>query len=336
MSGPAERSRWSGYSSVLAKWILAFLDAKAALGRKYTGDHFNLRLLDRFLVEQRVTSVRRITPEVIDAFLASRHRTGPKSFNSLLGIVRRFFAWVVTQGLLSATPVRTRSRREVQGRLPYIFDVGQVRQVLDSARRLPDSSRSRVRGETFRTIFALLYGLGLRVSEAANLLVSEIDFNRNVLTVRAAKFGKTRLVPFGPKMASMLREYVGARHGSVAAVSRHACLFSFSHSGKPVSTNTIRNIFQRLLLPLKIRCPEGTTRPRVHDLRHSFAVGTLLRWYRSGIRPGDRLEHLSIFLGHRRAEYTSVYLTITAELLVEAGGRFERFAGPLLRPRDEA
>ncbi len=295
MSQHVGRQRWTGYGSPLAEWIVAFLAARRALGRKYQTDYYCLRLLDTYLVERRITSATAVTPDVIDAFLGSRARTGPRSFNSLLGIVRRFFAWVVTQRFLQATPVRARSRRETQGRLPYIFDATQMRRLLDAASRLPDGSGSKVRGAKYHAIFALLYGLGLRVSEAAHLLVSEVDFERNVLTVRAAKFGKTRLVPFGPKMASMLRAYVEARHGSTTP-SPGTPLFFSNRTGRPISTNTIRNVFRSVVSVLKIQCPVGTTRPRVHDLRHSFAVGTLLRWYRSGIAPGDRLEHLSIFL----------------------------------------
>lgn len=134
----------------------------------------------------------------------------------------------------------------------------------------------------------------------------------------------------------MLRAYLETRHGPVGTTSPSASLFSFKRSGTPVSTNTIRNVFRAHVLPaLHIQCPKGTTRPRVHDLRHSFAVGTLLRWYRAGIAPADRLERLSIFLGHQRPEYTAVYLTVTAELLAEASGRFARYARPTLHLDDD-
>jgi integrase len=96
-----------------------------------------------------------------------------------------------------------------------------------------------------------------------------------------------------------------------------------------VHTNSIRNTFRDDIVPkLDLVIPPGTTRPRVHDLRHSFAVGALLRWYRQGLDPTTRLHHLSTFLGHVRPETTAVYLTITSDLFAEANRRFEALASP--------
>jgi site-specific recombinase XerD len=331
---PSRKPRWSGFRSPLADGINAFLAAKRALGRKYETDDRSLRLLDQFLVDRGITSVREITTEVVDAFMASRPRTEPRSYNALLGVVCRLFAWLVSRKLLSSSPVRARTRRQVHGRLAFIFDARQAKRLLDAASHLPDKSATKLRGPTYHAIFALLYGLGLRVSEAAHLTVGDLDLKRNVLTIRAAKFGKTRLVPFGPQMAATLRSYVDKKFGATAGRSTSSPLFSFGSSGMPVSTNTIRNVFQRDLVPqLGLDRPEGTTSPRVHDLRHSFAVGTLLRWYRSGIRPADRLDHLSIFLGHVCPQSTAVYLTVTADLLAQANDRFQRFAASAVDPQ---
>jgi site-specific recombinase XerD len=332
------KPRWSCFRGPLADGINAFLAAKRALGRKYETDDRSLRLLDQFLVDRGITSVGDITSEVVDAFMASRPRTEPRSYNALLGVVCRLFAWLVSRKLVSSSPVRARTRRQVQGRLAFIFDARQARRLLEAASRLPDKSDRKLRGPTYHTIFALLYGLGLRVSEAAHLSVGDLDLKRNVLTVRAAKFGKTRLVPFGPQMAATLRSFVDKRFGATAysaqlGRSTSSPLFSFGSRGMPISTNTIRHVFQRDLIPqLGLDRPAGTTSPRVHDLRHSFAVGTLLRWYRAGIRPADRLDHLSIFLGHVRPQSTAIYLTVTADLLTQANDRFQRFAASAVDP----
>jgi integrase len=102
----------------------------------------------------------------------------------------------------------------------------------------------------------------------------------------------------------------------------------FSWNGRtPISTNTIRNTFRDDLLPrLGVVVPVGTFGPRVHGLRHTFAVRTLLRWYREGVAPATRLHLLSTFLGHVNPTSTAVYLTITSELFQEANRRFEVFA----------
>jgi integrase len=104
-------------------------------------------------------------------------------------------------------------------------------------------------------------------------------------------------------------------------------VFSFRRQ-RAVHPGTISQTFHHLLPRLALALPAGTAPPRVHDLRHAFAVGTLLRWYRAGIAPADRLLQLSTFLGHVNPTSTAVYLTITADLLQEANQRFERWAAP--------
>ena len=140
-------------------------------------------------------------------------------------------------------------------------------------------------------------------------------------------FGQGRC--FGPKLAARLRSYLALREARGYACAG-AC-FLFAWNGRdPISTNSIRNTFRDDLLPqLALDVPAGVFGPHVHGLRHSFAVRTLLRWYRQGIAPADRLHHLSTFLGHVNPASTAVYLTITSDLLSAANQRFEVFA-PLL------
>lgn len=186
---------------------------------------------------------------------------------------------------------------------------------------------------TFRSrcaIFALLYGLGLRVGEVSRLQIGDVDLDRDVLLIRDSKFGKSRQMPFGPRLGAVLRAYLAGRPDSRGTDPR-APLFTWSGRER-VHTNSIRNTFRDDIVPkLDLLVPPGTTRPRVHDLRHSFAVGTLLRWYRQGLDPAARLHHLSTFLGHVRPETTAVYLTITSDLYVEANRRFEALASPAIR-----
>jgi integrase len=174
--------------------------------------------------------------------------------------------------------------------------------------------------------------LGLRVGEAARLRLQDVDWDRCLLTIHETKFAKSRLVPFGPKLAARLEDYVRQREAHVGCLKPGQPLFCFgqdkSHSVYPPTVSrTFHQVWQKLGLDL----PPGVAAPRLHCLRHSFAVGTLLRWYREGAEPKDRLLHLSTFMGHAHPSSTAVYLTITADLLKEANQRFERFASPLLK-----
>jgi integrase-like protein len=130
-------------------------------------------------------------------------------------------------------------------------------------------------------------------------------------------------VPLGPNLAVRLKRYVEQRHGSNAAPERP--LFSFTKRGC-IHEATISQTFHTLLPKLQLHIPPGVSPPRLHDLRHSFAVATLLRWYRQGIDPNCRLIHLSTFLGHADPNSTAVYLTITDELPHQAAQRFQVLA----------
>ena len=311
--------------SALAQPIADFLQYKQALNKKYHTETLALRLFDRYLFEQGITGWQAITSSVIDAFMASRFRHRPRSYNHLLGVLRRFFDWAVLQRWINHNPVVERSKRESGKRLPYLFDLTTARRLLAVASGLPDTPKGPQRALVYETVFALLYGLGLRVGEVARLTVGDVDFTRNILCIRETKFSKNRWVPFGPNMANRLRRYCDQRYG--VTVAAQMPLFSFTQ-GRHIHPCTISQTFHKLLPQLDLRLPSGMSLPRVHDLRHSFAVGTLLRWYHEGVDPNRRLIHLATFLGHIDPNSTAVYLAITDELLREADQRFHDFAQP--------
>jgi integrase len=144
--------------------------------------------------------------------------------------------------------------------------------------------------------------------------------------VRAGKFGKSRLVPHGPRIAALLEEQLERRHRDGAVIDAEP-LFTFDGS-RSVRTGTASKTFRQLVRTLELVVPDGVSPPRLHSLRHSFAVGCLLRWYREGLDPAARLHQLSTFMGHVDPASTAVYLTITPALLEEANRRFEAFAEP--------
>lgn len=319
-------AHWNGFHSPLAPHIEQYLRVKRAMGCKFDNEERQLRLLDRFLDEQGVGRIEAIDPGRIQAFLASRQRTNPRSYNNLLGDVRRLFDWIVSQQVLLESPVQAKVQPQTARRLPYLFSPESIRQLLALSKALPDNPRAVLRGVTYEMIFALLAGLGLRVGEVACLQWGDVDLERDILEIRNTKFGKDRLVPFGPKLATRLRGYLARREARGYACTSTSFLFSWNGL-TPISTNSIRNTFRDDLLPqLALDVPAGVFGPHVHCLRHSFAVRTLLNWYRQGIAPADRLHYLSTFLGHTNPASTAVYLTITSELLDAANQRFEAFA----------
>jgi integrase len=176
-------------------------------------------------------------------------------------------------------------------------------------------------------IFALLYGLGLRVGEVSRLCRKDIDLDQQLLIIRQTKFGKDRMVPFGPKMARAITGFLNREESLFGPIPPDCSAFSFNkHRRTPIGAGTISWTFHKLLPALQLTVPSEVAPPHLHCLRHSFAVGTLLRWYRAGVDPMSRLFDLSTFLGHVSPSSTAVYLTITTELLECASSRFADFA----------
>ena len=202
--------------SLLAGPIGAFLQYKTALGCKYQTEAAALHLLDGFIADQRVVALDQIDPRLIDAFLASRPRAHVRSYNHLVGVTRRFFAWALVQGIVERNPVNACPRRITGQRIPYLFSLAEAQQLLEAARSMRTRPKAPHRALVYETVFALLYGLGLRVGEVTRLLVSDVDFERATLSVRDTKFYKSRLVPFGPRMGERLARYLDQRFGPQA------------------------------------------------------------------------------------------------------------------------
>jgi site-specific recombinase XerD len=175
-----------------------------------------------------------------------------------------------------------------------------------------------------------MYGLGLRVGEIVRLRHEDVDRKRRLLVIRETKFGKSRLAPFGPNLGQHIEAYLNSRATWYRQWQPDDPLFSFSNDRRrPLRPETISQTFHHLLPKVEFSLKAGVDPPRLHCLRHSFAVQTLLQWYRSGIDPGQRLFHLSTFMGHSDPVSTSWYLTITDELLTEASQRFELLVGTI-------
>lgn len=177
-----------------------------------------------------------------------------------------------------------------------------------------------------RAMLLLLYGAGLRRSEVLNLSVADVDLRNGLLTIRDSKFFKSRLVPIGLHLKEVLSEYTRWRtttHPSAVAVSH----FFVNRLGTAIRRWTLEDAFERLRQHAGVRRSDGGRyQPRLHDLRHTFAVHRLTAWYRQGADVQRLVYHLSVYLGHSSLRNTQVYLTMTPELLQQAGTFFERYA----------
>lgn len=315
--------------SVLGPDIEQFLAHKRLLGRRYDVEEKTLALFDDYLVAHRIADLTALTPTLIDQFLLSRPRARPRSYNHLRGTLARLFAWMVGQERLAATPVQSPPRRSRYQRTPFIFDAANARRLFAVAQALPDNGGTVARGQAYYVLFAILFGLGLRVSEACRLRIEDIDCKQRLLIIRETKFYKSRLVPFGPKLETLLTEYLSCKTKRVGVLGPGTPLFSL-RGARPINPCTVSQTFHHLVPQLHLDIPPGVSPPRLHDLRHSCATNALTRWYRDGIDPQARLLTLATFLGHVDVNSTAVYLATTPTLLDHANRRFAAFAAVTL------
>ena len=191
---------------------------------------------------------------------------------------------------------------------------------------LDNNQRCQVHAGTFRTLLVLLYGTGLRISEALSLTLEDVDLSKCLLIIRDTKFYKTRWVPIGPQLSTVLVAYAAARH-RIRRPSRNGSAFISTRRGTALARGAAERIFRLICERAEIRRTDGGRfQPRLHDIRHTFALNRLLSWYREGADVQCLLPHLSTYLGHVSVAGTQRYLTMTSELLHEANLRFQRYA----------
>jgi integrase/recombinase XerD len=232
-----------------------------------------------------------------------------------LTAVRGFARYL--SGLDSATEVPPAGlvASRARHRVPHIFSDEDIAAVV---RHATGSTPFPFRQATLAAIIGLLAVTGMRVGEALRLGRADIDWDEAVICVRETKFGKSRNVPVAPSTIQALAAYARRRDQARPATTR---LF-VSLSGTPVAYSHFSATFRGAVTAAGIGAGTGI-RPRIHDLRHSFAVRTLLGWHRAGLDAEALLPRLSTYLGHREPRFTYRYLTATPELLGLAAARLE-------------
>ncbi|MCC6789887.1 MAG: tyrosine-type recombinase/integrase, partial [Hyphomonadaceae bacterium] len=174
------------------------------------------------------------------------------------------------------------------------------------------------------------YCAGVRISEIAHLELRDVDLKAGAITIRETKFFKSRILPLTDSVVAALSDYLDARRRIGAPQGPDAGLFWHQQRSARYHRNSVAHSLIDVLRRAGLKPPTGKIGPRIHDLRHSMVVNRITAWYRAGVNPQDKLAHLATYLGHRDINSTLVYITVTQELLQEAGERFRRFSAPHL------
>jgi integrase len=201
-----------------------------------------------------------------------------------------------------------------------LYSDDEIRALLKAALQLPGGG---LRPWLYYCLFGLLSVSGLRIGEARNLELQDVDLEAAVLTVRGSKFGKSRLVPLHASTRRVLADYIARRERTWHARPVSSYLF-VSNRGNRLDGGTIHRTFYALSRQTGLRGPHDSHGPRLHDFRHRFAVNTLLNWYRAEEDVERRLPILSAYLGHVHVSDTYWYLSTWPELMQEAMSRLER------------
>jgi integrase len=206
--------------------------------------------------------------------------------------------------------------------VPYIYSRRELRLLFDAVPRCQRRSTCRTSEITLRTLLLFLYGTGMRTGEALRLRLVDVDLDRAVITIRGTKFYKSRLVPLGADVVQVLRQYLA----TPGRWNQHYRPLFQSRQHKRLGHSTVDANFRRLCILAGVRRSDTSSRqPRLHDLRHTFAVHRLTEWYKTGANVQLLLPALSIYLGHIDLSSTQCYLTMTPELLAEANHRFQDY-----------
>lgn len=306
--------------SALRESLEEYLAIRQSLGFKLTNVANHLH---KFVDYAEAENASYITTELALRWAQLPARVQPSTQAARLAFVRRFAAWRSATDPRTQVPPEGLLPHRYRRKPPYIYSDDEIGRVVLTAGEL--ASPRGLRARTYSTLFALLAVTGMRVSEAVSLDRNDVDLDAALLTVRRTKFGKTRLVPVHPSTCDALRAY-GQQRDQIVRGSLTAGFF-VSERGTRITGWAARCTFAKvsreigLRAPVKVKGHRHGHGPRLHDMRHRFAVRTLIDWYRAGLDVEREIPKLATYLGHVHVHDTYWYLEAVPELLALASER---------------
>lgn len=289
-----------------------YLALRRALGFKLEREG---QLLAQFAAHLEAAGTETLTSELAIAWAKEPVGVQTNQWAKRLGVVRRFAAYLSTIEEATEIPPSgvfpTRRHRPT----PYLWSDGDIARLLEAARTL----RPPLRAATHEALFGLLAASGMRIGEAIGLERADVDLDAGVITIRHSKFDRERLVPLHESTTEALCGYASERDRLCPRPRRNA--FFLSSAGTALDRSDVGKTLREITIAIGLR--SATVRPRVHDLRHSFAVRTLIQWQRSGVSVDQHIALLSSYLGHVTPADTYWYLSAVPELMQLAANRLE-------------
>jgi integrase len=297
----------------------------------HVGDYLRLRralgyklerhgvLLPKFVAYLEAAAATTITSELAIAWARLPEQARPNYWAARLAVARGFARYLATIDPATEVPPPGVFPARRHRPTPYLWSPQEINGLLERARTLP----SPLRAATHEALFGLLATTGMRIGEAVGLERDDVDLGAGVITVREAKFDRSRLVPLHPSTTAAMSSY-STRRDSLCPRPRSSAFF-LSGAGTRLERSGVDKTLRKITTSMGIRTAK--VRPRAHDLRHSLAVTTLIGWVRSGVKVDENMAVLSTYLGHVSPADTYWYLSASPELMALAAERLDAHFG---------
>jgi len=296
-----------------------YLKVRRMFGFKLTAGS----LLQGFVAYAENEDASYITRELAVRWATQPKNCQPGQWAKRLSMVRSFARYVSATDPRTEIPPESLLPHRFPRKNPYLYTDEEIARLIEAAQKLPPSRG--LRAATYATLFGLLAVTGMRMSEPIALDRDHVDLTRGILTIRRTKFGKSRIIPIHASTLEALQRYAELRDRLCPRTQTQS--FFISERGTRLNVRTVRRTFVHLSRQIGLRGPDASRGPRLHDLRHGFAVETLIRWYRSGVDVEQHLPELSTYLGHTSVACTYWYITAVPKLLRLATLRLEKKGG---------
>lgn len=306
------------FYSCLAAQIQKFINLRRLSGTDYQSQALLLGYFDRFLLKQGLGEPR-MSREIVELYQESLLRLAPKTRSNRFCVVRQLCAYLSNTDPLCYIPEPMRSFFFQPAHSAYIYSHSEVQTLLRAAAQLPPPGS--LWPHACQTLLGLLYSTGIRIGEALALNLADFHSAEESLYVAEGKFRKARWIPLSSSGNKALQQYL-RRRVRMTPRSPDSPLF-LNSLGRRLRHCMMHQTLRRLLRQCGIPS-DGNSKPRIHDLRHTFAVGRLLAWYRDGQDVNLRLPWLATYMGHVNIRSTQIYLHATAELIDQVNQRFRK------------
>lgn len=307
----------------LASTIEKFIAEKRGIGLQYNGVSTYLQNFDRFSITFRLDD-QVLTREVVEAWLKQNPTQSQQTLRMKAIIIRQLGLYMKRMDMIAYIIPEIPKRDHLFS--PYIFSDKEIEGVLTQADTIKTLSRKTSKHLVVPVFIRLLYFCGLRFSEAQQLRVKNVDLDNGNLTINGSKFDKDRLVPMSPEITNICRAYSEVVH---AHSSDNAIYLPNVHNDV-YEKRSFYNVYRDLLWMAGISHGGRGNGPRLHDLRHTFAVHCLRKWVQEDADITALLPYLSSYLGHKGLNETAYYLRLTADMFPQVTALLQHELGDII------